>query len=685
MLHKWISGDTSEVKGITGFDILFRIPCRDIHSRDLCYFVENELKNAQKMMADTSSLLFQLENFAILWIMDGYDESTKEFEGFLEAVLRNLPDNHKVLITTRPYFLTQLLKVNGISENKICHLSIESFRENQVKDVTGKYGIDQNKFDSYYKDLKNDRKHFLGNPLNLSLVLELWTSVDNILLMKELNTHKLYECLFEKQISDLVKRLKGRTNLEESELKLCVKKWFQDCFCKIAIESLLKAPYDLSLDTHEVHKLSNNAIDYHLIANYCLSSFLDSEESFGKVGYFYRHVIQKQALTCVYLKECNDTMLEEIKSLITFGPKPVDIKRKVDGEIQYTYRQRWLKDFFFLFECCEDDLITEIITTILCDVTCFQVHHSDLLELKNKNEDVLTAIKDIYTDSKCKMEVYGIKTPQESREITQLLLPEIEHFCCILNLDQNYDDYNGWNTVIDENKDKICFQFKRDAIIKSNSDFEKEIESIWKKCISNWETKFCSAYLDIDFRGGDLETLLKILANNIGKKFRTVTIKFIFDLYRGQNVVLDSSLLSQFASKVKVSYLSLTITSLDDFQMQFLNKVKVADFLSLNFVRRGHLLEQFFENWNWKLQTDVHKVEFDVAPEQLKFLYQHIPLEIACKTILYVLGTLDSQHVPKFERKKFRQILLAKLNFQELDRRTYNALKKVGTVVNFPF
>lgn len=129
-------------------------------------------KNLQKMSLNTLTLHEQLRKFNVLWLMDGFDESTQEFKTFLKAILKYLPDNHKGIITTRPFSFTQLqlLQVEGISEKRRCELMLEKFDENQIKEAVQKYKIDVNQFDDYYKHLEEKDKKFLEVPLNLNLV-----------------------------------------------------------------------------------------------------------------------------------------------------------------------------------------------------------------------------------------------------------------------------------------------------------------------------------------------------------------------------------------------------------------------------------------------------------------------------------------------------------------------------------
>ena len=317
MHQKWISGEADSVEGITDFEIVFRIQCRDVDSRDLTIFYEFELKNSKKMFPNTSSLHEQLQKCQLLWVMDGFDESTAEFKGFLKAILRDLPNNHKVIITTRPASSTHLLQAEGIGKKLRCELTLEKFDENQIKEVAQKCGIDVDEFEHYYGQLQYKDKILLETPLNLNLVLQLWTEMDNLNL-EDLNTIKLYKFLFEKRRKGLVKRLKGRAHIDDRQLELCVEKWFHK-LCKCAASSTVQNYFQLKVDQSHIIELTDDAMNSYLIADDCLSSFLDFEESSGKRSYHYTHIIQKETLASIYLSTCKEDELNFICDLTHAG------------------------------------------------------------------------------------------------------------------------------------------------------------------------------------------------------------------------------------------------------------------------------------------------------------------------------------------------------------------------------
>ena len=726
LLYKWISGDTSAVEGISDFEIVFRIQCRDVQSRDLSLFYERELKNSQTMFPGTTTLDYQIRKCNVLWIMDGFDESTAEFYGFLSTILKDLPDNHKVIITTRPSSSIQLLKVDGVSGKQTHELSLEKFNANQIKEVAQNRGIEENQFDQYCKDLKYEDKMFLENPLNLDLVLQLWSPENNSLL-KHLNTSKLYERLFQKQINELVNRLKGGTRLEYSELKMSVTKWFSKTLCKFAVASILNHYHQLELDQSHIYKLSDDAINMHLISSHCLSSFLDSERSSGNVTYYYRHVIQKETLASTYLKHCSDQELEHFCGFARYEEVLRILYECNDYNcflnfFTYFYQRRNVSDPVFW-----------------CD---------KLLRIGIEKRERFDSLKEMFANSEKKLNIWYIFSPQDVQNLIELLLPTVRLFNCCLEMNLSDLDYNDWHNVfnvksydewshltnknkvnfsdwyeaINEYKDQVTFTLSYKFSIESDNDIRCMVakvseafsesnfrqrccevlfnmvrrvtevfsDSCFKPICSGVfcnmlrrfsETFFYSYFNPMNFEAfvhlivsaGDPEFILKSLIGT-ADKFKTLTIRLHFCQYEDPIISLDSRLLSQFASKVQVQELWLGISSCNDFQLQLLNAVKVKQILNLDVTSLND--EAFFTKLNLEMQTNLSQVRFHIRAKHLKRLYETIPQAIAGDTWVFIHSSLAVENIPQPGGKQFRRIKFKTSNYE-----TNKALMKLAVHV----
>ena len=668
----WISGDTKAVEGIADFEIVFRIPCRAISDRALSFFYENEFKNSRTKFSDTSSVHYQLKECNILWIMDGFDEATPEFKGFLENILKDLPENHKVVITTRPSSSTDLLHIKEMSEKQKCELSLEKFNENQIKDVARKYNINSSKFNHYYNQLQVEEKRFLENPLNLNLALELWSPTNNVPL-KDLNTHKLYELVFEGQLSQLVKRLKGRTVFDERELTLSAKNWFSQSLCRIAAESLLCEHFELRLCNFHSYQLEDHARASQLIPKDCLSSFLDVEASFWELSCHFKHVIQKEALASIFIRSCSDKELEILcTSIVHF----MDFKTLiVITLVHYDLPGIFLKLVACLYKNKK---------------LCTEFEFLEVLEYNNKS--VFNKVKDVIISTEREINIGKLECAAQLMHIAPLLLPEVkkinfsvEIFASIFydySLPFRVEDH--WEEVIKKYKDNVnitlLYEFWMDKIEDINGArricCSKDYPIFCVNCI---DTRCYNASMTLNMYGGDPEYFLNFLID-IADNFHELRLRFNFEHYNGINeVVLNSTLLSKFISRAILEEMHIEINCLQEFHMQILNAVQLK-FLSINMKNAdNNSCQHFFERANLEMQNDLERVLFFISTGfQLKLLYKTISHRIACKTTVWISKAIAVEDVPKPEGKTFLAIRNSHSS-SFINYETYNVLKKLTT------
>ena len=655
LLHKWISDDESELEGITEFDAVFRIPCRNFSFQCLDRFYKYEFKSFRKVYPN-NLLIHQQKMCRILWVVDGLDESNIEFNSFFKEVLKDMSENHKVIITSKPTTSNQLFGKKKMAEKVTCELTLEKFNEQQIKDVVQKYGIDLGNFEQYYKNLENGEKKVLKNPLNLSLILESWSPLNNITLKKDLTTHKLYEHAFEKWIKDLVEIHKGKTDLDDNDLELSVRKWFIQSFCKIASESLLNSHHTLMLNPSHIYELTDNAMNKQLIANCCISVFLDSEVSYGEVSYFFRHKTQREANASLFIKHYIDKEPEFICETVDNFPA--------------------LNNFFAIFEFLDLDILLKLFALLLKHGT-IHLHFSDLLKIKDRDWDLLKNLKDINVCSERKIDFYGICKPRELVQLVHMHLPELSNFNVCLNI----DEINSveWHDAINEYKDKVNLTLTDCFKISDTSD----IRNMEKKVTEIHSHLCCDALFTIIMDGYSFVYLLNDAFTDIAKYFRTLTINYLdITLYGSFNVNVDSNLFCKFASSVKVKDLRLHLfrsyfKSYKDLLAQFLNVVKVERLNLYVEAIDENIFQEFLEKLDWKVQTNLQHIKVAINVEQLKLLYKHIPQEIAMKTEVNIFTPL--QDLPQPDGKKFLRI--KREDKAPLDYETYKTLKKLGTQV----
>ena len=678
MLREWILGHEDSVDELCDFDIVFRVPCRDIHSRNVSEYLEDELPTAHQNMPDTSSLKKQMETFRALWIIDGFDESTAEFKGFLSSLLKNLPAQHKIIITTRPDCLEELDNFNDI-KTLSCKLSVKAFVPHQIRIVAEKYLDDVTTFEKFYKRSCSDFRAFLKTPLNLNICLELWKH-DPLALTSNLTTHNLYEKLFEKQTEELITRLEGKSGiLKLDDIKRYIRAWLYEDLCKISAASMFRDSYKLSISNWESKILCQAASDRNLVGSYCMSSFLDFEESADGLRYFFRHKIQKEVMSAIYLKQCSNEALKEIAI------------REKDNYLP-TYK------FEFLFKCCDATQFSRIFGIFLETQNELQ-EATQLLELKHKNENFFDSLKkELGSWEKSLL----LRDPdiQMLKNILQLLIPPVKHITVILRIhnDDDTEYFEKVNNILQSYRHQLIYTIKLDfyfndeeckstlltspSLINALLHYLKyAISCGGSSSVTLLRKKFCHAHMNITVHEGDL---LKILKNilKVKNSFHTLTLALNVRQYDGSSIILDKELLSKAQTDfvmTKCIIEPLPDTQKINFCWNLLSSASVKKIELLLSNCDTKIIEELFEKWReGKLSICPEEILFFICANQLKILYDLIDTTTIKKTTIdFSDDIFDTISVPEYKGKKFQAVKLLK-DEQIDDPKTFEALTKIS-------
>ena len=458
----------------------------------------------------------------------------------------------------------------------------------------------------------------------------------------------MYEQLFNKQKKKLVDHLKGSTNLENNVLESLVDKWFIEGLCKWTAVALVFSYSRLEIDQHIVYELKNVASNNLLTAHDCLSSFLDSKEIFfGSKSYHFTHVIQKETLANIYLRNCIDNELKYIAAFAT----PFVVIGILDSSNDFD---------------CFLNMITYIYKYHDQFISCYR-----LLSIEREKFYILKSIVAKYDK---KLNIYSISNSQELKHVIELFLPETTQLNC--RLDMSKATFDHWKDVVNEYKDKIHFTLDYDYVVRSNDDIiemAKEISEPFSD--SRNQPKCFRAKLDIQVDGGDPTFLIKVLTN-IVEKFYTLIIKLDFNDYKRPHMILNSNVLSQFASKVTFDIVKFS-NCFTDLLFKLLNAIKVnALWLDARFIDKKQF-SKFFKQIQWKTQTYLIEVNVEIKASQLKYVYKNIPQEIASKTCIICYSPIVPDGIPRSEGKTLRTVIIKTV----IDDKIYKTLKKIANTV----
>ena len=625
---------TAGIEGITSYDVVFRIPCRDVCSRNVSELLEVELRHARDIMPDTSSLRKHLECFEALWIMDGFDESTAECRGFLKSLVSNMPTTHKVIITTRPDCLENIERINGI-EDLYSVVSLSNFDEAQIKDVARNF-LEHSKledFENFYAGLNTESKEFLTTPLNLNLCLQLWTR-DSTILWGILTTHKLYEHIFEELIIGLVHRFEDKTTIiQDSDLKMSIEKWLKEGLCKVAAETIFKKR--LFVNELEKQTLCECASNRLLIPSYCLSSFLETEELSIGFSYSFRHKIQKEVLASFYMHQCNEESFEQLVKNV----KKVDASSLTAYDYQFENPLNF-NDCAFLFQCCDREQFARSFNVLLKNISSLQTAEC-LLRVKETNQEYFNVLKRQLKLWDPPLN-FSFSDTQNLVDIIEALAPDLkmlkinitagsefgnsyyDDFCDSLSMlkkkialqialsitrngtqnfirlierlkktndhllvteieaDMDWNDPNWWRNGLNkmfalENLKNITFssvEFR-----KNNQGLMSFLSLVKKSCsqsLMSWiagpKSRECNIHISFMLKDGNPNEMLEMLLK-LATLFEIVTMDLTVCEHACPNINIEKSLLEKFQKSIRVTRIKLIVGLIDkyNFYWQLLN------------------------------------------------------------------------------------------------------------------
>ncbi len=684
LFYQWLLRNSTAVKDLSSYDIVFRIPCRNIHSSDISEFLKDEIPTAcQNMPTDLNYKKF-LEGYKILWILDGFDESTAAFQGFFKSLLTNLQKGHKIIITSRPDCLEDIQCILMTKNMPVSYVSVKNFLDRQIIEVAENFLKNNDKvkdFLSFYESLDYDSKEFMTTPINLHLSLILWL-LDPNRLQGKLVTYNLYKMSFDEQVKLLVERHEDRTCIRKKDyLKIRVKTWFSQCLCKIAAESFFKSK--LIIHKADELELCESAFRSGLNESFCLSTFFESEESSIGLRYFFKHKVQQEVLASLYLIKCKTNMLKRIAEL--------------SGPEIFLYH---IDHFNFLFKCCDSLQFSKIFELFLKTLKSVQ-RPTYLLQIRIINEEFFDVLKTKIGAWEQPLELQLRCHKCESQNITdviQYLSPDVNRFKLVIPIEDKFPMhfYKVINKVLTNFKNQKSFEITLESTnenklirvfqmfeIEENHQLIKEIVfhySFWQKestnevfSMTNFEkyqfralnncTQFFPilscldasssttglsrmsyhAHFDMIYCGDDpAEMLIDLL--KVSQKFNFVSVDLDITNYGLLKVAIQDDWMLEFQSSMKVKILKMKFHDIrkDNLYLQIVNCVNIENLeLNLYKVENNLILEQtleeFFDIWNFHKLTKLKEIKFEIILDQLIALYKKIPSSLINKTSVTVV------------------------------------------------
>ena len=353
-MKDWINGSF-----LKDFDLVFRIDCRSVYGT-LEAFLEKQVPEGNKKWNNTFSMKNQFKYFKVLWILDGYDEKSSDFNDFYRNLQLDFGGNHKFFITSRPnmtktlrleHFVDgEVMKILALTQNEVEHMvncelgvtkskdfylilkAIETSKEHLIADYFA--DKEDNKDMNYVRQrleeclpYQKSNLDLLRSPLMLKILIRLFHE-DKLEGIHEIDcskTYLLYHFIFDKKINSLAKRHRDKVTLSLDDFEELISNWVNQ-LCRIACEDLRDYKfYKVPKDRIEELKKSQN----HVLVQFFLNTFLDFDSM--TADYYYSHLTQQEALAARFMNDLSDLEILEL-----FKP---DTKSKVKDHLKSKHNQ----------------------------------------------------------------------------------------------------------------------------------------------------------------------------------------------------------------------------------------------------------------------------------------------------------------------------------------------------------
>lgn len=298
--------EEQRTQAIADHQLVVSIASARVTSSDLHRYLRTwTLPKTTQWCEDTASLTRLLREAKVLWLVDAWDEATREARGLLYEILHSKTESHTVLVTCRPELNASL---TDLFSGKVLNVSLVGFDDvERTKLITG-MNLDSVSHESladfllWLRTITTKEKEFT-NPLKLRLLAELWRggqcSIKETCLPSVLQMY-LYRTQWQR--NDLVARCQAYV-VPGLDVKKKIDAWLGRLY-EVSFHSAKRSP-SLVLDKDSVCVLLQ---DCGIRASLCLSSFLEYAPTIGASlclsQYSFSHDSQRCFFAARYLERC---------------------------------------------------------------------------------------------------------------------------------------------------------------------------------------------------------------------------------------------------------------------------------------------------------------------------------------------------------------------------------------------
>lgn len=279
IFDSWGSGADTLVD-LQECDLVVSIQCSEVFTSDVVRLLEDTLPQTVKACGQ-SEVLEKLSSLKVLWLVDGYEEATREAKGLLRCLVEKRGLLHTILVTTRPeynIFISYIVEKARLLEVRLLGLSTRG-RNMVVENVLQEPPTSTKKLEDFERELsrlESEVNRELLNPLKLTLTVKLWK--EGSINMKEGGTlPQLYSVIKKRHTQSLCIKSEMKTGMTSEECERKVGKWVET-LCEEAFKMTKLQKY-MKLPAEALNRLRDSCDCLHLYSEDCFSTFLGYQPS----------------------------------------------------------------------------------------------------------------------------------------------------------------------------------------------------------------------------------------------------------------------------------------------------------------------------------------------------------------------------------------------------------------------
>ncbi|XP_063587027.1 uncharacterized protein LOC134764371 [Penaeus indicus] len=296
IFESWCSG-ADTFADLQECDLVVSIQCSKVCTSDVVQLLKDTLPQTVAACGPYE-VLEKLSSLKVLWLVDGYEEATREAKSLLQCLVEKHGPLHTILVTTRPehsIFISNVAHKASLLEVHLLGLSARG-RNMVVDNLLQEPSLSMKKLEDFERELgrlEGEVSRELFNPLKLTLTVELWKE-DRINMQEGGTLPQLYSVIKKTHTQSLCNKTEIKTSMTAEECERKVNKWVET-LCEEAFKMTKLQKY-MQLPKEALKRLQDTCDNFRLYPEDCFSTFLGYQPNAvrsGRTCYSFLHNTQQ--------------------------------------------------------------------------------------------------------------------------------------------------------------------------------------------------------------------------------------------------------------------------------------------------------------------------------------------------------------------------------------------------------